>query len=546
MRRTTAALVTVPLLLAACTTGASADRSTEGDRPTVGPSVSAPGPRTVTAESADGTDTGTSDGADTDHSARPGEAGTSNPAAGSRRCRPDLVPGPPTAAERDATTAEPGGAGAPTDADSPITVRVWHTIGNDLESVLEAMFRRFDQLHDGISVESTRFETYDAALRAFASADPDDAPDLLLGQADGTGALAASERFVPPFECADGERPEALRDLLPVIERTFAIDGRYVAVPFLISTPVLVYDRTRWAAAGLDPDRPPTSAEALESAARALVTSGVAPGGLVLYDRSASWFLEQWAAREGRLLVTPDNGHDPSVDPADRRAAFETPEAAAALDWLKRVHDDGLIRWIGLNPMGIDDLFQLVDPNDPAGMTLHTSAATGDLTRLLSAPDTPFPDAELGIGPLPGPGRGSLVGGNAWWLTDTGDPARIGAAWTVAEWFVRPDQMATLTNTSGYVPLSERAAEHPSVVSWWRQEPNFAVGFEQLVASGSSPAAAGMRLGPRVELQRVLELAAVDVVADHLPVADVLADANERADALLALYAESESFDDPD
>lgn len=438
-------------------------------------------------------------------------------ATASDRCRPDLV-------TRSSAT------------DDPLTLTVWHTIGNDVADVFVDLLDRFQTDHPGIELVIEDLGGLSQIETAFTTAATGELPDLIMGQADAIRSFADSGRFVPPAACTGGDVPEVLSDLLPVVAGTYTVGNDLVAVPFLVSTPVLVFDTSTFRAAGLDPDRPPSTPDELADAARALVSSGVAPRGLAMYDRAASWLVEQWAAREGRPLLEPANGHG-SAGGEDLRAVFGGPDDVAALTWLRELADGGLVNWLGLNESGVEDLFALVDPTAPAGMTLHTSAAIGDLTRLLADPDTPFPDAGLGIGALPGPGRGALVGGNNWWIVDDGDPVRAGAAWLLAEWLASPDQQALLTTLTGYAPATAATASHPDVVAHWAADPNFAVPYRQLTESGSTPGHLGMQAGPRVAVQRLLEIAAAAVVTESADPVVALDRARERADELLALYA---------
>ena len=84
---------------------------------------------------------------------------------------------------------------------------------------------------------------------------------------------------------------------------------------------------------GLDPDDPPTTFDELESVVRQLRDSGAAATGMVLYDRAASWLVEQAAAQEGRLLVEPANGRE-GTSVTD--LVFDTPEAVATLEQIER------------------------------------------------------------------------------------------------------------------------------------------------------------------------------------------------------------------
>ena len=182
-------------------------------------------------------------------------------------------------------------------------------LDGDVESFFDDVVATFETEHPGITVEVTPFDgSYSDALEQLAALDPDDRPDVFMGSSSSVRLQYDSGLFVAPSECTDGDTPDALRDLLPVIEQTYIVDGSLVAAPYNVSTAVMMYDRNRWRAAGLDPDDPPATFDELEVVVRRLRDSGAAATGMVLYDRSASWLVEQAAAQDGRLLVEPVNG----------------------------------------------------------------------------------------------------------------------------------------------------------------------------------------------------------------------------------------------
>jgi ABC-type glycerol-3-phosphate transport system substrate-binding protein len=94
---------------------------------------------------------------------------------------------------------------------------------------------------------------------------------------DDTRRLADSGQTIAPGDCLR----QALPDVLPSVAAAWSVDGVVRAVPFAVSTPVLVYDRPMFAAAGLDPERPPATLPEVRAAAEQLVDRGVAPTGLV-------------------------------------------------------------------------------------------------------------------------------------------------------------------------------------------------------------------------------------------------------------------------
>ena len=395
------------------------------------------------------------------------------------------------------------------------------------------LIAEFESEHPGIDVESTRYEGgYTAGLVQLAALDEADRPDVFMGSNSSVRLQHDSGLFVPPSECTGGETPEALVDLLPIIEHTYTVDDTLVAAPYNVSTPVMMYDRRVWRAAGVDPDDPPATFDELESVVRRLRDSGAATTGMVLYDRAASWLVEQAAAQGGRLLVDPANGRDGTTA---TDVTFATPESIATLERFRMLHRDGYVLWAGVNRSGRDDLLALVNPETPSGLTLHTSAAIGDAVRIIDS-GVIGAGVEFGAAPLPGGAPGGLAGGGAWWLLADDDPERVATAWTLVDWLIQPERVAELAAFTGYVPTTQRAVASSVTTRSWDEIPALRVGYEQLAAMPATDAAAGLQVGPMVELQRALEVAAsVTIDADEDP-AEQLRAAEGTARTALATY----------
>lgn len=422
------------------------------------------------------------------------------------------------------------------DPAQPVRITVWHNLGGEQTfAVFDELIGRFESEHPWVQVDLVDGGGYTVAVAELRSATPDELPDLFMGAVDDVRRLAESGLFIGPEQCW-GREPEVFDDLLPVVRTTLTVDGSLHAYPFNISSPVTIFDRALFARAGLDPDRPPTTPDELRRVLETVVAAGEAPGGLALYDRAASWIIEQWAAADGRVLVEPDNGL--RGHPVDR-VRFATDEAVQALDWLRQLADDDLVTWVGLNQSGIDNLLRLVDLSDRAAVTFHTSASLGELVFLVYEAGLPdLEDADLGVGPFPTPSGapGTLIGGGAWWLVDRGDGVRSGAAARLAEFLLSPDVQATFTAATGYVPATRSAAESPITHDRWAEFPQFAVAYEQLVGLTGTSAQAGMQIGPRVAVQRVLEEAAAEVVVSGRDPMEALTDAEVAARLIIEAY----------
>lgn len=447
-----------------------------------------------------------------------------------------------------AVAAEPAPSRCAVDAEpdpGSHTIYVWHRFAGDVvPQWFGEQIARYEQTHPGVRV------VFDEApseigeqLAELQNRPPDQRPDIILGGAHAVRMQYDSQLFIAPEECTGGETPAVLADLLPAIRHHYTVDGVLWAAPFNVSAPVMMYDRARWRAAGLDPDDPPTTFDELYAVIDQLVASGQSTSGLALYDESAMWLVEQNAARNGRFLVEPANGH---VGREIERVVFDHPGVAELLSRLHELKDAGKLLWLGLNEGDQADLLALVlgaEPGAPdAAITFHTSGSIGDIHEYLEL--DAFRRVELGVAPIPGftdaAATGSTVGGSAWWLVDRGDPVDTAAAWDLVEWLSQPERIADLAAFSGYAPTSPAAAAKPATVGAWAARPGLRVAYDELAALPADDAANGWQVGPRLEVQRQLELAVAFAIDAGLDPAEQLAVYAAEAQASLDAYADSD------
>ena len=408
--------------------------------------------------------------------------------------------------------------------DGPIVV--WHSLGGDATlKAFDRLITRFDATHSS-KVEVIKVGGYEDLLKRLASTAVDRWPDIVIGPSDGSVNLLRSGHFLNPADCADTSA--LLADLVPVVGQTYTVAGNLVAVPYGVSAPVLMFDGAEFKRAGLDPARPPSTLAELLDASRRLTASRASPHGLVLYDHFGEWVLQQFAAKRGTLVGTPANGRALEHVTVD----FDTPENAADIASLRQGVREGHILWIGGLKADIDDLVAIVDPANGGSMTVHSSGALGEVLSLLAAGN--FPTVELGVAPMPGPGPGSLAGGNALWLVDHGGPARAARAWTLIDWLSAPAQVAEFDAASGYVPAGRAAAGERVLLDRWAQVPQLRVAYDELLATPTSAATAGLLLGPSVDRDYILYSASRRLIDTDDPIDVVLRDTSALVNTLLA------------
>ncbi len=451
---------------------------------------------------------------------------------------PDSVFAAPESSTSPSTTSGPAST-VPTEnsrcalSESELDVVVWHALSNDSEVKLVELTDRFNALGTGVTVRLEKAGNYAESLALLASTSPEDRPDAVLADVRGLRDLFDSGLVIAPEECPSAS---ALDDLLPVISASYAIDGVVQSFPFNVSVPALVFDAALFRAAGLDPTQPPETLDDLGVAAQQIVDSGAAPHGFVAWDGYGPWFVTQYNSRIGELSGTPENGRRRGpVAEVD----FAAPRTVESYEWLQARVDDGSALWIGGNPSGFDDLTRLADRANGAAMTITTSAAIGDLSRILAtgAFDDPESGArpELAAAPMPGPGDGSLVGGGAFFLLDSGAPASAAGAATFISWLTDPVQHAEFAGFTGFSPIREAELDQASLQLAWSETPPLRVAFDVLVDLPGNAVRSGPAWGAGNDIDRLLYETLTSVI-EGADARTSLERASDQTNGLLDVY----------
>jgi len=320
----------------------------------------------------------------------------------------------------------------------------------------------------------------------------------------------------------------------------YSTQGMQWAMPFNVSNPVLYYSKKAFAAAGLDPEKPPASLEELRAMSQQLVDSGASKYGLVLdsgFDSGGGWYMEQWFAKAEQFYTDGDNGRTNRAT----QVLYNNETGVELLTFLQDMLNDGLAISVGANESGQDDLLKLADEKAPAAMTIHTSAALrGALDVLATGVFPQLGVNDLGIGPMPGPGGapGARIGGASLWPVNSDDPVRIAATWDFLSFLVSAEQQSEWANATGYIPVRSDAVELDPYKTTVATDPRFSVAFDQLQASPDSLTSTGPVVGPLREV-RVVLADAIAAIFDGADVKTSLDSAVEQANNLISNYNSS-------
>ncbi len=402
------------------------------------------------------------------------------------------------------------------------TIRLWHILPDqNAGKLFNELVAEFNANQSQITLESESLKGFGAMLDRLNATTEDNWPDIVISSTASLQRLTDAVGTITPAECPSGRAATA--GFLPAVAAAYSIEGDLQAIPYGVSTLLLLFDANEMTAAGLDPKRPPTTPEALLAASKAVVKSGVSKYGLVIHEWYASYVIQQWAAQRGEVVAAPNNGRNGEKVSVD----FNTANNRAAMNWLDELVRTGGAVWIGGQQTGQEDIVRVIVDST---MSIHTSGSIGDILAVEGRGQ--LSNFKLGVGPMPGPGVGGLVGGNAMWMIDHQLPERAGAAWNVVRWLTEPSQMARLDVATGYIPPSAAVASEPAVVAAWKQHPELKVGYDQLEAMSGSAASAGPLFGPSID--PVFWTLTHAILDDHTEPSAALDAASKQANQLLA------------
>jgi ABC-type glycerol-3-phosphate transport system substrate-binding protein len=305
--------------------------------------------------------------------------------------------------------------------------------------------------------------------------------------------------------------------------------GHQYGLPWKNYSMGLLYNRTLFTRAGLDPDAPPTTWDQVREAARKIAALGSGTVGYGDYSKSntGGWHFTAELYSLGGAIARQDGGA--------WKAAFND---QAGRQVLQQLHD---MRWTD-NSMGSRQLLEYADLLQMMGSgKLGMYVATGDnIPNIVNQYKGDFND--YGLAPMPG-GQGTLAGGDGYMFNARATPAQIHAG---LEWLtyqhVNPDKIA---------PDNARAAKDKLPVGL--PQPNIWTGeaeqkwtaatakyanvpqrnYQAFVAASSIP----VRLEPpsAQQIYAVLDTAMQAVLTDrNADIGKLLGDAEKQVNSILA------------
>jgi sn-glycerol 3-phosphate transport system substrate-binding protein len=343
----------------------------------------------------------------------------------------------------------------------PVVVRFWHGLGGPIGEAFQDQADAFNKTHPDIRVEISLHNGYGGTLTDFqkarAAGDP---PEIAVIEVHSVSAVASYGNIASIDELIRGDDMFNADDVIPGTLLNLRWKDELYALPTNRSTLVLYYNKQRFKAAGLDPDKPPRTWTELREAARKLTTDPMQSYGIALSP--SAWIFEAMVFGAGGQLLDADG----------KKATFVSSATKPLQRWADMVHRDKTAR---------------VSSTD---FLRGQAAMYFESTALVTFFETNSQNFDVGTGFVPfeeGHQPGVSTGGGAAIIPKQSTPEKRRAAWQYLKWFVSTERTAQFSRQTGYLPVRKSAVELLKKSGFYAEHPNHLTAVEQLSFAKEPP-----------------------------------------------------------
>ncbi|HSI53887.1 MAG TPA: sn-glycerol-3-phosphate ABC transporter substrate-binding protein UgpB [Ramlibacter sp.] len=380
-------------------------------------------------------------------------------------------------------------------AQAQTEIQWWHSMGGALGEWVNDLAKEYNASQKDYKIVPTFKGSYDesmtAAIAAFRAGN---APHILQVFEVGTATMMASKGAVVPV--AEVMSKAGLKFdpsvYVPAVSGYYtAPNGQMLSFPFNSSTPVFHYNKDAFKAAGLDPEKPPTTWPEVALAAAKLKASGHKCPFTTAW---ISWTqLESFSAWHNVLYATKNNGFGGT----DTRLAFNSPLHVRHIENLANMAKGGLFVYKGRNNAA-DATFV----SGECAMVTGSSALAGSVKR-----NGKF---AYGIGTLPyypdvpGAPQNTVIGGASLWVMSGKKPDEYKGIGQFFNFLSKPEVAAASHQRTGYLPVTKASFELTEKSGFYKQNPGYDVSVNQMVRK-TTDKSRGVRLGNFVQIRTIID-----------------------------------------
>jgi sn-glycerol 3-phosphate transport system substrate-binding protein len=358
-----------------------------------------------------------------------------------------------------------------TTIDRTFELEFWYALAGSSGQAVEALVEQFNTSHPNIQVTATYQGSYAQVMGKVWNAIYAEQTMPHVAQVGGGPLLGETGSIVPITEFTDG--PNGIDRSL--IHDAFwgynTTGGQIWSMPFNNSVPVLYYNRDLFVAAGLDPDKPPTTWDEVIEYGQKLTQDTDDNGQIDQWGYNTHsdthWYLSAMFMGNGAQIVNEEQ----------TEVLYNSPEGVEMLQlWDDFVNEYQIMPPVQHREAKGDFMA------GKSGMLLRSSSGIPS-----TAEEVAF---DLGVAMVPAvAGRDPVapVGGASLVIFKNDDQAILDATWEFVKFMTSPEASLYLSTHSGYVSIYKEALEWPEMQAYLEEHPLQRVPIEELEYSHAIP-----------------------------------------------------------
>lgn len=407
----------------------------------------------------------------------------------------------------------------------------WHAMGGALGDKVDQIAASFNASQDEYVVspvfKGNYTETMTSAIAAFRAGK---APEIVQIYEVGTATMmSAKGAIVPVYQLmANANVDFDPNAYLPAVTGYYTDpEGRMLSMPFNSSTPVTYVNRDILEKAGID--ELPDTWQGLGKVLEKVVDSGAAECGLT--TTWPSWvMLENYSARNDIPFASQANG----FEGLDARLKFNQTAVVDHVQRLRKWQQDERFEFGGRKDEAAPKFY-----SGECAMMMASSASYAGVSENASF--------DFGVAPLPYDAdvidtpNNTIIGGASLWVLNGATAAQKKGIAAFFEYLSTPEVQADWHQFTGYLPITEAAAELTREQGFYANNPGTEVAIQQMTGSAPTENSKGLRVGNMVQIRDVINGALEKIFAGEVGVQAGLDRAVEEGNALLDEFQNANS-----
>lgn len=412
-------------------------------------------------------------------------------------------------------------------------IQWWHAMGGELGKKVEEIATGFNDTQKDYKVvpiyKGNYTETMTGAIAAFRAKKQ---PHIVQVFEVGTATMMAAKGAVyPVYELMkDAGAKFDPKDYLPAVTGYYSdTKGNMLSMPFNSSTPVLYYNKTAFAKAGLDPNTPPKTWTEVGEFSKKLQASGMPCGFTTGWQ---SWVqIENFSAWHNVPIGTLENGFAGLGTEFQINSPLHVKHIAQLAEWQKtKIFDYG-----GQKSDSAPKFY-----NQECAMYMNSSAAQAGIKANAKGFD-------FGVAMLPywsdvkGAPQNSIIGGATLWVLKGHKAEEYKGVAAFFNYLSSAEVQAGWHQFTGYLPITTAAYELSKKQGFYEKNPGTDVSIKQMTLNPPTENSKGLRFGNFVQIRDLFNEELESVWAGKKTAQQALDSMVERGNAMLRKFEKENS-----